>query len=171
MKIQVKFGMRIVKTILAVLLSIVITEIYGGNSFFAVIAAILCMQKDPREGYDRGLIRVKGTLIGGAFGLISLLLFQALHIQYQSIPYLLIVAFMAAPIINLNLWLSSPKTARFSCVVYYSVVIGKFQGLEPFLYVGGRMLDTMTGIGVALLINYIFPSTMHPIDLLDEEVQ
>ena len=168
MRIQVKFGMRIIKTILSVLLCIIVAGIYGGNAFFSVIAAILCMQKDPREGYKRGLIRVKGTLIGGVFGLLSLLIFQAFHIEYQSPVYLLLVAFMAAPIINVNLWLSSPQTARFSCVVYYSVVVGKIQSVTPLVYVGGRMIDTIIGIGVALLINYVFPPAIHPVDFSDE---
>ncbi|HZK09942.1 MAG TPA: aromatic acid exporter family protein [Clostridia bacterium] len=152
-----KVGLRVIKTVLAVALCFLIDAFRGGMPFFAVISAILCLQKGKVETYSKAITRVLGTLIGGGYGLFSLLLFQYTGVAYKSPVYVLVISLMAILIINTNLWIKNPISVGFSCVVYYSVVIGHFQDLDPFLFVRNRMLDTFIGIGVALFLNYIFP--------------
>lgn len=152
-----KFGLRIIKTVLAVMLCFLIDQLRGGMPFFSVVAAILCIQKDKEKTYDQAISRSLGTLIGGCFGLVSLLLFQRLNMVYGSFIYVLLISLMAVPIINVNLWIKSPVSAGFSCVVYYSVVITHFEDLTPFIFVRERMLDTLIGVAVALVLNLVFP--------------
>lgn len=152
-----KFGMRIIKTIIAIFLCFLLDSLRGGMPFYSIIAAILCMQKESKMGIEQGLRRATGTFIGGAFGLVSLWIFQYASIEYKSFLYIALVALMAAPIINLNLLIQLPETAGFSCVVYYSVVVGHIQDVAPLHFVANRMLDTLIGIGVALLVNSLLP--------------
>lgn len=150
-----KFGLRIKKTVLAVALCLVVDHFRQGMPLFSVIAAIMTLQKDRQLSLVQARNRISGTLIGGALGLASLIVFQKLNISYQSLIYILAVSFMAVPIININLWLNSPKSAAFSCVVYYSVVISHFKDLEPFVFVSNRMIDTLIGVLVGLLLNLL----------------
>ncbi|NLY36609.1 MAG: FUSC family protein [Tissierellia bacterium] len=152
-----KLGLRIIKTVLAVALCFIIDIFRGGMPFFAVIAAILCLQKGKEKTYSQAISRTLGTIIGGVFGLLCLLFFQYADIAYKSPVYVIIISLMAIPIINMNLWIKSPVSAAFSCVVFYSVTIGHFQDLAPFAFVRSRMLDTFIGIGVALFLNLVFP--------------
>lgn len=150
-----KFGLRIKKTVLAVALCLLIDYFRQGMPLFSVIAAIMTLQKDKELSLVQARNRISGTLIGGALGLVSLIFFQKLSIPYQSLTYILIVSFMAVPLINVNLWLKSPTSAAFSCVVYYSVVISHFEDLVPFVFVFNRMVDTLIGIVIALILNLI----------------
>lgn len=152
-----KFGMRIVKTVIAVALCLIIDIYRQGMPFFSVVAAILCLQKDRQMSYRQALNRGIGTLVGGGMGLISLVLFQRLGIGYGSLLYIVLISFMAMPIININLWIKTPFSAGFSCVVYYSVVISHFEDLNALIFVQGRIFDTLIGISVALLLNLVFP--------------
>ncbi len=152
-----RFGLRIIKTVIAVALCLIIDIFRQGMPFFAVVAAILCLQKDKEMTYRQALNRGLGTFIGGGVGLISLVLFQSLGINYGSLLYIAIISLMAMPIININLLLKTPFSAGFSCVVYYSVVIGHFEDLKVLSFVQSRITDTLIGIAVALLINLAFP--------------
>lgn len=152
-----KFGLRIQKTILAIFLCFMIDIFREGMPFYSIIAATLCMQKDPKMGFEQGLRRAAGTLVGGAFGLLTIWVFQVLSIEYKTLPYVIIVALMAAPIINVNLLIGLPETAGFSCVVYYSVVVGHIMDVSPLLFVANRMLDTLIGIAVAIVVNKVIP--------------
>lgn len=157
LRYPMKFGRRIQKTVLAIALCFFVDFFRGGMPFYSVIAATLCMQKDPKMGMQAGLRRAAGTFVGGAFGFLSILLFQYASIEFKSIPYIIIVSLMAAPIINANLLIGLPETAGFSCVVYYSVVVGHILDVAPLLFVANRILDTLIGIGVAILVNVIIP--------------
>ena len=134
-----------------------------GMPFYSIIAATLCMQKDPKMGFEQGLRRAAGTFVGGIFGLLSLFFFQFASIEYKSIFYIIIVALIAAPIINARLLIGLPETAGFSCVVHDSVVVGHIRDVSPLRFVANPMLDTLIGIAVTILVNKLIPKK----DLVD----
>ena len=64
------WGMRTIKTLIAVYLCFAIGILRGVLPFYSAIAAILCMKKDVDEGKRAGIHRSIGTLIGGSIGLL-----------------------------------------------------------------------------------------------------
>lgn len=58
-----KLGLRIIKTVLAVALCFIIDIFRGGMPFFAVIAAILCLQKEKKKPIPRPLVEHWGPLL------------------------------------------------------------------------------------------------------------
>lgn len=66
-------GMRIWKTVIAVAICAFTGYLLDTTPFYAIIAAILCMQASTGESIKKGLSRCVGTLIGGLFACIILL--------------------------------------------------------------------------------------------------
>ena len=72
-----KVGLRILKSALAVFLCFVVYLVrQDGMPFYSAIAAVLCMQPYVRHSFTAALNRTVGTLIGGAYGLLILLLLR-----------------------------------------------------------------------------------------------
>ena len=72
-----KVGLRILKSALAFFLCFVVYLVrQDGKPFYSAIAAVLCMQPYVRHSFTAALNRTVGTLIGGAYGLLILLLLR-----------------------------------------------------------------------------------------------
>lgn len=70
---MLKIGMRNIKTSLSVFLCLLLFELINrGNSIFACIAAVICMQNTVVDSMEKGIARVIGTVIGGFLGALSL---------------------------------------------------------------------------------------------------
>ena len=69
-------GQRIVRTVIAVLLCMLVYEARGrrGMPIFALIAAVMCITPYTRDTKAIAKRRVVGTLIGAGLGVITLLL-------------------------------------------------------------------------------------------------
>ncbi|WP_300954731.1 FUSC family protein, partial [uncultured Clostridium sp.] len=99
--------------------------------------------------------RTLGTMIGAFYGLITILLeyyflpFKNDFIRYLSISILLI------PVIYTTVLINKKKSTYFSCVVFLSIVVNHLSDKNPYFFVFNRVLDTMIGIVIALVINTI----------------
>ena len=70
-----KIGFRAVKTTVAVAICILLAALFGRqDKFYASIAAIICMRKTSTETSSAGIQRIVGTVVGGAVGLVVLLI-------------------------------------------------------------------------------------------------
>ena len=69
-------GQRIVRTVCAVMLCMVVYELRGrrGMPIFALIAAVMCIQPYTKSIKPIARRRVIGTLIGAGWGVVTLLL-------------------------------------------------------------------------------------------------
>ena len=152
-------GMRIIKTALAVLVCGLIGWIRDQDSmnFFSMIAAVICIQKSAEATIKNSFNRVIGTAIGGAFGVA--LLFVETHVHMQRIIpiYLLVTSVLIIPIIVTTLAIHKPSVTGFTCIVFLSVAIYHVGDSSPYTYAMNRLLDTVVGIIVALIINLAMP--------------
>ena len=134
-------GMRIIKTALAVLVCGLIGWIRDQDSmnFFSMIAAVICIQKSAEATIKNSFNRVIGTAIGGAFGVALLFVETHVHIMVTTLA------------------IHTPSVTGFTCIVFLSVAIYHVGDSSPYTYAMNRLLDTVVGIIVALIINLAMP--------------
>ena len=165
-----KPGLRIVKTFFAVSLACLISYLRAGESlpFYSAIAAIICLKEGVEETKQIGINRIFGTILGGICGLIYLLI-----IPKNALPYaleLILISFLTA----FNIWfmsmLNKPKAITIMAIVFLSITInhGKETTL-PFIFAFGRMLDTMIGVIIAILINRLDFTKINKYNLKDSK--
>ena len=152
-------GMRIIKTAIAVCLCGLIGWLREGEMyFFAMIAAVICIQKSAEATIKNSFNRVIGTAIGGVFCVLVLFTETQLHLQSVFMPlYILLCSVMVVPIIVCTLAIHKPTVAGFACIVFLSISVYHVGDASPYAYALNRMLDTTIGIVVALLVNLIMP--------------
>lgn len=152
-----KIGLRIIKTVVAVFLCFVISELRQESiPFYSAISAILCMQPDIANSLKVGLSRTVGTCIGGLFGLGVLILEKAfLPINLIFVQYF-IVSICLIPLIYLTVILHQTASTYITCVVFLSITIAHGADVTPHIFAINRMLDTFIGIFVSLGINIIW---------------
>ena len=141
---RIHVGMRIVKTVIAVYVCGLIGYLRGELGFFSIIAAVICMQKSTDATIKNSFNRVVGTAIGGVFGVAMLFAETHLHLQRCMPIYLLAVALLLIPIILVTL-------------AILSIVINHFTDASPYPYALDRLLDTIVGIIVTLVVNLALP--------------
>ena len=150
-------GMRMIKTMLAVLICSMIGWLRGEMTFFSMIAAIICMQKSTEETLKSSFNRAVGTAIGGVFGVAVLFCETQFHLQRWMPLYLLIVSLLIIPIIVTTLIIHKPSVSGFTSIVFLSIVIYHVDDASPYLYAMNRLLDTIIGVIVALVVNLTMP--------------
>ncbi|NLK70946.1 MAG: FUSC family protein [Clostridiales bacterium] len=155
---KIKVGLRIIKTSIAAFICFLLSyfrEIY--NPFYSVISAILCMQKDIKGSKEVSINRILGTLMGGVYGLLILLAFNYSPFNIHKLVEYFINSLALIPLIFITVKIKRPDTTELACVVFLSIVIS-YRGNTAdtaLLYAINRMIDTIIGIMVSLLINWI----------------
>ncbi len=156
-----KIGMRMVKTALAVFVCAIIGWLRDQTTIFGMIAAILCMQKSTEKAVSTSFNRLIGTAVGGIYGLAILFIETYIHTQVYMPLYYLIISAMLIPIISTTIAIRRPSAAAFSCIVFLSTTIQHVGKLLPYEYTLNRLLDTIVGIVVALIINLSIVNPEH----------
>ncbi len=140
-----KIGMRNVKTALSVLICILLFQLFNiGSPFYAAVAAIISMQSSVADSFKTGKYRMLGTFLGALVGLIFALI-------GRGNPFLISLGIMI--IIYISNLLKWNKSISIAGVVFISIMIN-MNGGSPFAYSFNRLVDTLIGITVAVLINY-----------------
>jgi len=153
---KVKFiGMRVIKTVIAVYLCFLISFLRNGIPFYSAIAAILCMQNDHNNSFEVGKSRMIGTLIGGAYGFLAIMLIDFINIELFNYIYYLILSLLLIPIIYTNVFLKVNSSTYISCVVFFSITVSHGGDMAPMYFTLNRIVDTSIGIVVSLVINMI----------------
>ncbi len=151
---KIKFpGMRVVKTVLAVYICFLISFLKKSLPFYSVIAAILCMQNDSKNSWEVGKNRIIGTLIGGIYGFLAIVLIKFLNIELFNYLHYLVLSLFLIPIIYSNVYLKVPNSTYISCVVFMSITVSHGGDIAPMYFALNRVIDTLIGIGVSLIIN------------------
>ena len=186
MKVQ-KVGKRIIKTMIAVFLSIsvylvlALIDMARGfklpisvdetsalcnmyTPFFAGIAAAYALHRDRKSSFAQAKIRSYGSVIGGYFGMIVVLVFEYifrtklnLHetnfVLYKLLEFT-IVSIGIIPLIVIAVTLKQQPAVFISCLTYLSVTISiRNGGMTIWLFATNRVLSTLIGIGISLLVN------------------
>lgn len=148
-------GMRIIKSSVGVLLGFIIYFIRGkqGTPFYTALSVLWCMQPYSINAKNNAIQRTIGTLIGAAYGLIMILV-ELYFIPFDNEVFRYItISLLIIPIIYTTVIFNKKNASYFSCVVFLSIVVNHLKDKNPYLFVFNRMMDTMIGIGLALIIN------------------
>ena len=136
--------------------------------FFAGIAAVYATHRDKKSSINQAKIRSFGSIFGGYFGMIIVLIIEFFFIDlinieasnfvlYYLIRYL-IVTISLMPLIMITVKLKQVDAVFITCLTYLSVTISARNGGMPvFQFATNRVLSTLIGVGVSLLVNnYLF---------------
>ena len=151
-----KTDINIIKSSIGVLLGFIIYLIRGkeGTPFYTALSVLWCMQPYSSNIKANAIQRTLGTMIGAFYGLITILLEYFLPFDNDFIRYLSI-SILLIPVIYTTVLINKKKSTYFSCVVFLSIVVNHLNDKNPYFFVFNRVLDTMIGIIIALVINII----------------
>lgn len=148
---EVKLGMRTVKTAVAVGLSVAISyALKLEYPFYAAIACIVVLQIYSKDTITAGRNRLLGTLAGGLVG--SLLAY--IPIDKSIISFLgIILLFFILSQLKMN------KSMTIAGIVFMRILVDLDYSQEaPLLFTYNRLLATFIGVLVAVAVNLLlFP--------------
>lgn len=150
-----KPGARIIKTGLALFLSMIISSLRAeGLPFYSGIAAIICMQQDLSSTFIKGINRAIGTIIGGMTGLVYLLLIDKIDLPRP------VNIFLLSLVVTGLIWIlaSFEKNLAITIagIVFLSVTINHANDPNgPVAFAMNRIIDTIIGIFTTLFVNWV----------------
>lgn len=149
-----KIGGRTVKTVIAVFLCFLVDSVRkSGVPFYAAIAAILCIQRNPEDSVKVAVNREVATIIGGIWGMLILSIERNIYvIPYELLRYLFL-SLMLIPIINFSVFIKQEKGTFLMCVVFLCITVTHGNDENPLTFGLNRIVDTTIGIVIALLVN------------------
>lgn len=150
---KIHIGMRIWKTFIAALICAISGYITNSEPFYSMIAAILCMQSSTEQSIKKGASRLIGTLIGGIFAVLILLLIDFTPLKPFSVIYYVIISFCVVPLIYTNVIFKQDSSSYITCVVFLCIVLPHYNDGNHYLFALARMLETAYGVIVSVFIN------------------
>ena len=142
----------------AVALTLLVCHIAGAlglqiQALAACTGAVMCVQDSKKASWGAGLNRIKGVLCGGIVGIAVVLIDNAVNMDL--VFYLLVGIGVVA-----NLLLSKAMKlpfvqARVSCMSLMLVTL-VLQNAARINYAFGRLIGTLVGAVVALLVSMAF---------------
>lgn len=161
-------GMRMVKTAVAVMIAYGVflpfglvynTADYSGvlgqvGPVYACIACIVCIQSTLGQTLRSGLSRLIGVAIGGALASATLLLGPLLDNHLLVLP---ILGVLCVAGLWLCLLIRRPEACAMACIVPCVILISGVTGTDRYYYAAARILETVVGVCVAMLVNAVLP--------------
>ena len=146
----VHIGLRTIKTVAAVVLSMVVVDFFGTTTsklIFAMLGAMAAMQPTFNESLESCLTQIVGVLFGAVAG-VALLALPLDPLILTGIGIILVIT------------LYNVLRIRFSpslpCFVV--VMLCTSPDIAPMAYAFGRVWDTAIGLAIGMLINtLVFP--------------
>lgn len=156
-KTHIHIGQRIIKSAISVgaCFLIYVLRGYQGIPFYTALAALQCMQPYRENTRRIAIQRTSGTFIGACYGLVVILIQQRLLTPF-SIPYAAyccVVSLGVVAALYTAVRIHKTNAAYFSCVVFLSIVMVHIGDSNPYHFVLNRVVDTLIGIAVSMLIN------------------
>jgi uncharacterized membrane protein YgaE (UPF0421/DUF939 family) len=141
-----KLGARILKTGIAIVLSLYLAQLLHTRSpVFAGIAAIFAIQPTIYRSYLTIIEQIQGNIIGAVLAVIFVLLIG---------NHFIVIGLAAIIVIGINLKLKLEKTIGLSLVTLISIMETTSGHFIPFA--GTRFLTIMIGVFSAFIVNLIF---------------
>ncbi len=150
-------GMRTVKTVVVVFLSLCLAYVRQGlaNPLYISIAAILCIQPTMESSRQAGSNRLIATVIGGFWGIAVFLVNNYLFPQFHPIFKYAVISVCLIPLIYTNIRIKRASMVATSAVVYLIIAVSSSGPMTNFQYLYNRLLDTFMGFLIAMAINWI----------------
>ena len=164
-----RIGMRVIKTVVSVVICLIIslfTDDMNSMSMSAITALVtLCATHG--ETVRSGVLRLLGTIIGGVFGILTVLIGLLLPYYSDGLYVLVIPVMILLNLYSCNL-LNMQDTCQISCVV--TIIIAANVNLDTsiggaFIFTLLRLRDTFIGVVVATVMN-ILPYYIHPLSTI-----
>ena len=149
-------GMRIIKSAIGVFIGFAIYFIRGrqGTPFYTALSVLWCMRPYISEAKQMAKQRTIGTLLGGLYGLLLIIVeHNVIRFQYPEFLRYVVISLLLIPVLYTTVLIKKKNASYFACVVYLSVVVLHIQDENPYLFVFNRVLDTLVGIVVGLVVN------------------
>lgn len=149
-------GYRIIKTVIAVFICLMIADLLGMDTpYFGAIAAVIVMKSSPKKSLAFGKSRLIGTLFGGVFASLFVVVSSLFKIPDSSIIYALLVSLVLLLDLSVVKILGFDEHATsLSAILVLSVLISHSHDMQEMLsYVTIRMIETLIGCIVAILVN------------------
>ena len=147
---KVHIGLRTVKTVAAVVISMFVVDFYGATTsklIFAMLGAMAAVQPTFKESLESCLTQITGVFFGALAGVLLLAL---------DLPQLVATGIGIVLVITLYNTFRIQFSPSLPCVMV--VMICTTPGLQPMTYAFGRIWDSAIGLGIGMLINtLIFP--------------
>ena len=159
-------GQRMIKTAAAVFICLLIYILrgYRGMAIQSTIAAIICMQPYVSDSKKTARNRIIGTIMGGVWGLLFLLLMQYVPAigSNMFLVYLLMSVGVVAVLYTCVLCRIT-DSATLAAIVFLCVIIMYPDVESPLQQTLDRIIDTIIGVCVAILVNMMhLPKKKHP---------
>lgn len=143
-----KFGLRIIKTGLAVSLCVLVAKLlHLEYPFYSAIAAVIAMQATIADSLKQGLHRMQGTIVGAIIGFLFALIMVG-NPWWTGLGLIITLA-----ILKLMHWNEAMNIASIVFIAIMVNITGR-----PMNYAINRIIDTAIGITIAFLVNrFVFP--------------
>lgn len=143
-------GLRTLKTVAAVLISMLIVSAYGTSDsklIFAMLGAMAAVQPTFKESVQSCLTQIVGVIFGALLSILLLLL---------PLPPLVNIGIGIVLVIALYNMFHIQFSPSLPCFIVVMLCISS--DIDPVSYSVGRIWDSAIGLGVGMLINMlVFP--------------
>ena len=147
---RLRIGMRTVKTVAAVIIAMVIVDLYGATSsklILAMLGAMAAVHPTFKESLESCLTQFAGVFFGAVVSVLLLML--PLHPLVSSGIGIILV-------ITLYNLLGIRYSPALACMIVVSMCYET--DARPIVYAAGRIWDTSIGLSVGMVINtLVFP--------------
>jgi hydroxymethylpyrimidine pyrophosphatase-like HAD family hydrolase len=169
-----RIGLRTMKTAFAAAIVMVINIILNLISpvaatrfyspFFAAIAAVYSLQRGNSASFRLARIRSLGSVIGGLFGMALVLLYETLLLDGITetfgstgdlVALYMLTSLFMVPLIHLMVLTKKTELVFIALLTYLSVTISVRNQLPVAQFAANRILSTIVGAMVALLVNRV----------------
>ncbi|MEF3693408.1 MAG: HAD hydrolase family protein [Acholeplasmataceae bacterium] len=169
-----KIGLRNIKTSLAVLMTLFVyfvihsinpeTATLWYSPFFAGIAAAYSLQTDYSASFRQAKIRAIGSVFGGIYGVLIIYIYQAifhnpietaLNVSINMFIFYMLVGLGVIPLIYATVLMKQTMATFVTILTYLSVTVSIRNNLPIEYFAANRILSTIFGVILALLINSI----------------
>ncbi len=149
-KLNIHIGLRTLKTAAAVIIAMLLVDIYGTTTsklIFAMLGAMAAVQPTFKESWESCLTQIVGVLFGAVLGVL---------LRHLPIPSLVIAGVGIVLVITLYNTLHIRFAPSLPCLII--VILCTTPDIQPFEYALGRIWDSAIGLAVGMAINMlIFP--------------
>lgn len=149
-RLKLPFGLRTAKTAAAVVLAMIIVDLYGATSsklIFAMLGAMSTIMPSFKESMESCTSQIIGVLFGSLMGL---------FLGALPIPDLLACGIGIILMITMYNGLRIRFSPSLPCMIV--VMLCTAPDIQPISYALGRIWDTAIGLSVGMLINtLVFP--------------
>ena len=150
-------GQRILRSVISVWLCMVVYVLRGmrGEPFYSIIAALQCVQPYSSNMLREGKDRIIGTLVGAFWGS-AILFLELLPVGGDfrtTVVFYILLGIFTGLVIYSTVLLNISQYALFAAVVFLGIAVYHIEDANPFIHVFYRTLETIIGVGVAILVN------------------